>query len=427
MLAGGIFISCNSNTNTATQPEVEADENTIILSDGQTSVIWLKDNQGHRMMNRDLFPTAPDSLFENLSIKEGIPSSVSTFLMHTDGEWILFDTGLGAGRGLLLDGLKEYNLTPDSIDYIYLTHFHGDHIGGMVAEGKKVFPNAKVYAGEVEYKAWVEDMPEDRTAQQREAMEVYKDQLTLFKFGDVLPHDVKAIDAVGHTPGHTAFQKGNLLVIGDLMHGAALQMEHPEFSGNYDMDKEQAAASRKRLLDYARENNLIMAGMHLPEPAFISMEKQEADSTGYIVKVGDLAPDFTATLDDGSEVTLSDLRGKVVMLQFTASWCGVCRKEMPFIESDIWQKHKDDPNFCLIGIDRDEPLETVKKFREATKVTYPLALDPGADIYVKYALRESGITRNVLIDKDGKIVKLTRLYNEDEFAGLVQKIDELLK
>ena len=152
-----------------------------------------------------------------------------------------------------------------------------------------------------------------------------------------------------------------------------------------------------------------------------------ADSVGYIVKLGDMAPDFTCTLTDGKEVKLSDLKGKVVMLQFTASWCGVCRKEMPFIESDIWQKHKDDANFALIGIDRDEPLETVLKFAETTGVTYPLALDPGADIFAKYALREAGITRNVLIDKEGKIVMLTRLYKPEEFAALVQTIDEMLK
>ena len=153
----------------------------------------------------------------------------------------------------------------------------------------------------------------------------------------------------------------------------------------------------------------------------------QADSTGYIVKVGEMAPDFTETLTDGKQVNLSTLRGKVVMLQFTASWCGVCRKEMPFIEKDIWLKHKNNPNFALIGIDRDEPLDKVLAFAKATGVTYPLGLDPGADIFAKYALRDSGITRNVLIDRDGKIVKLTRLYNEEEFTSLVQKIDEMLK
>ena len=153
----------------------------------------------------------------------------------------------------------------------------------------------------------------------------------------------------------------------------------------------------------------------------------QADSTGYIVRLGEMAPDFTITLTDGKQVTLSSLRGKVVMLQFTASWCGVCRKEMPFIEKDIWLKHKDNADFALIGIDRDEPLEKVLAFAKSTGVTYPLGLDPGADIFAKYALRDAGITRNVLIDREGKIVKLTRLYNEEEFASLVQQINEMLK
>ena len=153
----------------------------------------------------------------------------------------------------------------------------------------------------------------------------------------------------------------------------------------------------------------------------------QADSTGYIVRIGEMAPDFTITLTDGKQVTLSSLRGKVVMLQFTASWCGVCRKEMPFIEKDIWLKHKDNADFALIGIDRDEPLEKVLAFAKSTGVTYPLGLDPGADIFAKYALRDAGITRNVLIDREGKIVKLTRLYNEEEFASLVKQINEMLK
>lgn len=151
------------------------------------------------------------------------------------------------------------------------------------------------------------------------------------------------------------------------------------------------------------------------------------DEVGYIVKVGDEAPDFEMTLTDGQKVKLSSLRGKVVMLQFTASWCGVCRKEMPFIERDIWQKHKDNASFALYGVDRDEPLEKVKAFAKQTKVTYPLGLDPGADIFAKYAVRNAGITRNVLIDKTGKIVMMTRLYNEEEFSALCKKIDELLK
>ncbi len=157
------------------------------------------------------------------------------------------------------------------------------------------------------------------------------------------------------------------------------------------------------------------------------VEQVVADSLGNIVKVGDIAPDFEFTLTDGSTAKLSDYRGKVVMLQFTASWCGICRKEMPFIESDIWQKHKENPNFVLVGIDRDEPLETVVEFGKSVNITYPLALDPGADIFAKYALRDAGITRNVLIDRDGKIVMLTRKFQQEEFNKLVGTINKMLE
>ena len=154
---------------------------------------------------------------------------------------------------------------------------------------------------------------------------------------------------------------------------------------------------------------------------------QTSDDRGYLVKTGDTAPDFSMKLTDGKTVKLSSLRGKVVMLQFTASWCGVCRKEMPFIERDIWQKHKVNPNFALLAIDRDEPLETVLKFVQSTQISYPIGLDPPADIFALYAERNAGITRNVIIDKTGKIVLLTRLYNEEEFAHMTETIDHLLK
>ena len=144
------------------------------------------------------------------------------------------------------------------------------------------------------------------------------------------------------------------------------------------------------------------------------------DDRGYLVKVGDIAPDFTMELTNGEKVTLSSYRGKVVMLQFTASWCGVCRKEMPFIEKDIWQKNKENDQFALWAIDRDEPLQTVVDFAKETGITYPIGLDPNADIFAKYADRKAGITRNVIIDKDGKIVMLTSLYDEAEFALMVK-------
>ena len=158
----------------------------------------------------------------------------------------------------------------------------------------------------------------------------------------------------------------------------------------------------------------------------VSSAQGMPDDNGYIVRDGDMAPDFDVQLADGSHVRLSSLRGRIVMLQFTASWCSVCRKEMPFIERDIWQKHKDDAAFMLVGIDRDEPLETVKAFAQQTGVTYPMALDPDADVFGLYADKKAGVTRNVLIGRDGHIIKRTRLYKTDEFAELTQAIDSLL-
>jgi peroxiredoxin len=159
----------------------------------------------------------------------------------------------------------------------------------------------------------------------------------------------------------------------------------------------------------------------------VSVFGQTKDDRAYLVKVGDQAPDFTMKLTTGKSVKLSDLKGKVVMLQFTASWCGVCRKEMPFIERDIWQKHKSNPNFTMMAIDRDEPKETVLKFAKSIPISYPIGLDPKADIFALYAVREAGITRNVIIDKKGKIVFLTRLYDVAEFNKMTKLIDSMLK
>jgi peroxiredoxin len=155
--------------------------------------------------------------------------------------------------------------------------------------------------------------------------------------------------------------------------------------------------------------------------------KQIPADYGYVVKIGDQIPEFSTSLVNGKTISTADFKGKVVMLQFTASWCSVCRKEMPFIEKDIWQKQKNNKNFLLIGVDLDEPIEKVRKFQEDIKITYPLALDPGGKIFGLIAEKKAGVTRNVILDKTGKIVYLTRLYKEDEFAEMVKVIEALLK
>ena len=158
--------------------------------------------------------------------------------------------------------------------------------------------------------------------------------------------------------------------------------------------------------------------------AAFSQEKQVYEN-GYIIRPGDTAPDFTIQEAGGKTYKLSDLRGKVVMLQFTASWCGVCRKEMPFIEDEIWLPGKE-KGLVVIGIDRDEPEAKVLKFKEDMKITYPLALDPGADIFGLYALKESGVTRNIIIDRKGKIIFLTRLFEREEFDRMKEIISSEL-
>ena len=163
-------------------------------------------------------------------------------------------------------------------------------------------------------------------------------------------------------------------------------------------------------------------------PSFAQIPvKQIPADYGYIVKIGDKIPEFSTTLINGKTFSNADFKGKVVMLQFTASWCSVCRKEMPFIERDIWQKNKDNKNFVLVGVDLDEPLEKVVNFQKEIKVTYPLALDPGGKIFGLIAEKKAGVTRNIILDKTGKIVYMTRLYKEDEFAEMVKVIDTLLK
>ena len=237
---------------------------------GDIKVTWIEDRASRQ--GAKTFPDAGQQLLDSLGLQEGIPSSMSTFLVETDGIKILFDTGMGSSDSKLLPTLASMGIKPADIQYIYLTHFHGDHIGGMMEGDKPVFPNAAVYAARTEYDGWMQ-MPAERNTQVRKTMETYKERLHLFQFGDKLPGKVQTLDARGHTPGHSVFQIGKLLIVGDIMHGVALQLKRPEICPVYDMDKAAAIASRKRILQYAKENRLLMAGMHFPTPGFLELAK----------------------------------------------------------------------------------------------------------------------------------------------------------
>jgi len=168
---------------------------------------------------------------------------------------------------------------------------------------------------------------------------------------------------------------------------------------------------------------LIIALLLLIPIIVFGEEKQDPQHKN---KVGDIAPDFTLTYVDGSTKKLSDLRGKVVMLQFTASWCSICNKEMPFIQKEIWEKHSSDNNFFLAGVDFKEDTTLIGKFIKKTGIKYPLLLDPEGTIFELYAEKDAGVTRNIIIDRNGKIAFQTRLFNRTEFDAMKKVIAQLL-
>ena len=152
---------------------------------------------------------------------------------------------------------------------------------------------------------------------------------------------------------------------------------------------------------------------------------QNEENRGYRVKVGDPVPSFTLHMINGETWTNNDLKDKTVVIQFTGSWCSVCKKEMPELESRVWQKYKDE-NFLLIGIDIKDTRDRMIPFIEKTGVTYPIAWDPEAKIFDLFTLKGAGVTRNIVINKKGEIVFLTRLFEENEFQAMIDKIDELV-
>ena len=149
------------------------------------------------------------------------------------------------------------------------------------------------------------------------------------------------------------------------------------------------------------------------------------DERGYIVRVGDPIPHFELNTTTGRTYTRENLLGQAYVLQFTASWCGVCRQEMPHLETEIWQAYKD-ADFTLIGVDLDEPAEKVIAFAQQMGITYPIAPDPAGELFYQIAGPKSGVTRNVVVDADGKIAFLTRLFEAEEFEAMKAAIARVI-
>jgi peroxiredoxin len=163
--------------------------------------------------------------------------------------------------------------------------------------------------------------------------------------------------------------------------------------------------------------SLVWAGFSVAQD-----DHPEPDERGFFVQVGDPMPAFELTDLTGQTFSRTSLLGKPYVLQFTASWCGVCRAEMPHLEKDVWQGGA---GTLVIGVDLDEPAEKVATFADQTGVSYPMAPDPGGQVFQLVAAPKSGVTRNVVVNTEGRIVFLTRLFDETEFKAMKAMLAEL--
>ena len=183
---------------------------------------------------------------------------------------------------------------------------------------------------------------------------------------------------------------------------------------------------RQALNDLADMKNVALSLLLVLSSAAVGSEAAMAqtESRGYIVQVGDDMPEFSLTDLSGRTYSKASLLGSTYVLQFTASWCSVCRAEMPHLEEEVWTAFQD-RDFVLIGVDLDEPQDKVAEFTELMGVTYPMCPDPDGQVFYSIAAPKSGVTRNVVVNAEGQIAMLTRLFDENEFARMVAVVDDL--
>jgi len=206
----------------------------------------------------------------------GFMHSTNVFLIKTGKQNILVDTGFGQ---TIFEKMKKLGVEPDKVDAVLLTHMHGDHIGGLHKDGKALFPKAKIYVSTKDREYFTKT---NVNAGAVAALAAYGSRVVAFEPGelgakikDLLP-GIKPVAAYGHTPGHTAFLveegKGKLLIAGDFLHVALVQIPAPDVSASYDVDPQAAAAARRQLMDYAAKNKIPIGGMHMVYPAVGSVE-----------------------------------------------------------------------------------------------------------------------------------------------------------
>jgi len=270
----------------------QTNENIFSMKLGDSKVFLL--SEGQRSGNTQILIGATPEIIGKYAPGDSFPMATNAFLWQTKGKNILFDTGYGKA---LFDNLQFLKVEPENIDAIFITHMHGDHIGGLLRNDQAAFPNATLYIAQPEYDYWTNEntmnqMPENYRGGfllAGKVVEAYKDRLHLFEPDSINSPDskelfpgVNAFAAYGHTPGHTIYlaTSGNdkLLIWGDLAHAMAIQMPHPEIAATYDTNPDQAIQSRSAVLQFASELAIPVAGMHIPYPSIGTIEKTD---TGY--------------------------------------------------------------------------------------------------------------------------------------------------
>lgn len=268
LMVVALVFSCANNENADNQVEEPKTETDTIC---YAPLIALQDCQ--QQMSAELFAGQDDELLKKILPDGTAEASINVFMQERGERIVLFDAGLGASRnGRLLANLDSVGVLPDEITDICITHFHGDHIGGLISpEGEAIFKNAKLHFSDLELEAWTIGALKDKNEMVEKMLFAYEGRCETFQAGDTIVDGIVTIAAPGHTPGHTMYDIGDAIVVGDLMHAVALQVEHPEFSAAYDFDPALASETRKAMLEIARTSHKPLAGMHFPAPFIIEL------------------------------------------------------------------------------------------------------------------------------------------------------------